>query len=220
MNKQIRQTRTLREGRETTTNSNKPKIKWWCQMRISTVPLSIRATRTWPTAATTQAVATCPPWRVAVAAVAVAGVATNWAPSFPTIPPIQIWPTVNFNSLKYWIKIKINLFFCCKDLNNNFQNQMNNYAALAAAAAAAAAAASSNSSSSSGVAGQQRNMGMNMSSGHITPPNNTASVGGNQTNNLSNALSNSNNNIVLQQNILNQLNVANLANSVASPNRQ
>lgn len=108
---------------------------------------------------------------------------------------------------------------------NNYQNQMNNYAALAAAAAAAVG--SSTTTSNSNTNPQMRNQ----LGDSITPPtNNTGTTNSTATNNTINNSSNNNqssNNLnsnnspgVLPQNILNQLNAANLNNSAPSPNRQ
>lgn len=66
--------------------------------------------------------------------------------------------------------------------------------------------------------------GISLATGHITPPNTTSSSSSSiQTNlNTNNNNTNQSNSINLQQNILNQLNAANinLANSAPSPNRQ
>jgi hypothetical protein len=94
---------------------------------------------------------------------------------------------------------------------------MNNYAALALVSSSSSSSTSTNNNNNQRGSSllTANNNGLNLASGHITPPN-SGLLNLNINNN-----NNQNNSINLPQNLLNQLNAANLiSNSAPSPNRQ
>jgi hypothetical protein len=96
---------------------------------------------------------------------------------------------------------------------------MNNYAALALVSSSSSSSSTNNNNNNQRGSSllTANNNGLNLASGHITPPN-SGLLNLNINNNNNN---NQNNSINLPQNLLNQLNAANLiSNSAPSPNRQ
>jgi G protein-coupled receptor GPR1 len=100
---------------------------------------------------------------------------------------------------------------------------MNNYAALALVSSSSSSSSTNNNNNNNQRGSSlltANNNGLNLASGHITPPN-SGLLNLNINNNNNNNNNNQNNSINLPQNLLNQLNAANLiSNSAPSPNRQ